>query len=172
MNTLEAIKNRRSCKNFNPEKKVPQDIIDRIITAGTQAASGKNMQAAIILQVEEKKVRDQIVKLNAAVLGSKADTFYGAQQMLIVLADKNMFTHVYDGSIVMANMMLAAEELGIGSCWIHRAKEVFETEEGKEILRSAGIEGEYEGIGNLAIGYPAGDPRPAPAIKDNYVYKI
>lgn len=116
MNTLEAINSRRSCKNFIPDKLVPEDIIHKICEAGTKAASGMNKQAAKIIVINNKEDRDKIVKLNAGVLGASGDTFYGAPQIICVVADKSAFTYVYDGSLVMGNMMLAAEELGIGAC--------------------------------------------------------
>lgn len=116
MNTLEAINNRRSCKCYDQEKLVPNEIIQKICEAGTKAASGMNKQAAKIIVINNKEMRDKIAELNAKVLGTTSDTFYGAPQMIIVLADKNVHTYVYDGSLVMDHMMLAAEELGIGSC--------------------------------------------------------
>ena len=103
---------------------------------------------------------------------STSDPFYGAPVVLVVLADKNAPTHVYDGSLVMENLMLAAHDLGIGSCWIHRAKEVFESEEGKEILKSLGIEGDYEGIGNCILGYADGEAPLAKPRKNNFVYWV
>ena len=86
-------------------------------------------------------------------MGTTGDPFYGAPVVLVVLADKSRPTYLYDGSLVMGNLMLAAHSLGLGSCWIHRAKETFEREEGKAILKELGIEGDYEGIGNCVIGY-------------------
>ena len=104
-------------------------------------------------------------------MGMDIDPFYGAPELLIVLANKEIPTYVYDGSLVMGNMMNAAADLGVASCWIHRAKEEFESEEGKAILKDLGIEGDYEGIGHLVLGYAAftGDPAPR---KADYIYKI
>lgn len=167
-NVLEVIEQRRSCKKYQ-DKPVPIEIVEKIAKAGTFAATGKGLQSPVILAVTNKELRDKLSKLNANVLGSTADPFYGAPVVLVVLADKKVNTCVYDGSIVMANMMLAAEELEVGSCWIHRAKEVFETEDGKAILKAAGIEGDYEGIGNLVVGYPDGEKRPTAPRKENYV---
>ncbi|MBP3272552.1 MAG: nitroreductase family protein, partial [Ruminococcus sp.] len=125
----------------------------------------------IIIAVTNKELRDRISAMNAKIMGKEDgfDPFYGAPAMLIVLADKNIPTHVYDGSLVMGNLMLAAHELGLASCWIHRAREEFESEEGKEILRSLGIEGEYEGIGHCAVGFAADAPAPAAKRKDSYI---
>lgn len=162
---------RRSTKCYKPTMP-PAEIIDKIINAGLYAANGRNWQSPIIVAVTDKAMRDRIAKLNAAVMGADIDPFYGAPAVLIVLADKSKPTYVYDGSLAMGNMMLAAHALDLGSCWIHRAKEVFESEEGKEILRSLGIEGDYEGIGNLIIGYPDGQPRAVAERLPNRVYKI
>lgn len=172
MNTLDTIKSRRSCKDYEPEKYVPKEIIEKIVEAGTCSATGMNRQSPIMLVISNKEDRDMLAKWNAEVLGVNTDTFYNAPQMIVVLAKRDVSTHVYDGSIVMANMMLAAEELGIGSCWIHRAREVFDSEKGKKFLKNHNINDDYEGIGNLAIGYAAGEKRKAPEIKDNYIYWI
>lgn len=170
-NSLEVMENRCSCRNYK-SKKVPCDIVEKIVRAGTFAATGMNRQSPVILVVENKEIRDRLSELNAAVMGVDTDPFYGAPQILIVLADKSIPTYLYDGSLVMGNMMNAAEELGVSSCWIHRAKEVFATEEGREILKKAGIEGDYEGIGNLVIGYDNGGKRPKSERKEGYVHYI
>ena len=171
MELNEAIRNRRSVRKYT-EEKVPQEIVDQIIEAGLWAASGMGKQAPIILAVSDKETRDEISRLNAAVMNSTNDPFYGAPQVLVVLANKNVGTYVYDGALTMGNMMLEAYNLGVSSCWIHRAKEVFASEEGKAILAKAGIEGDYEGIGNLIIGYADGEI-PAPRERaEGRVYKI
>ena len=171
MELNEAIRNRRSVRKYT-EEKVPQEIVDQIIEAGLWAASGMGKQAPIILAVNDRETRDEISRLNAAVMNSTNDPFYGAPQVLVVLANKNVGTYVYDGALTMGNMMLEAYNLGVSSCWIHRAKEVFASEEGKAILAKAGIEGDYEGIGNLIIGYADGEV-PAPRERaEGRVYKI
>ncbi len=169
LNTV--IRNRRSVRKYT-EEKVSQDKVDEIIEAGLWAASGMGKQAPVILQVDDRETRDQIAKLNAAVMGRDMDPFYGAPQVLIVLADRSVPTYLYDGALTMGNMMLKAYDLGVSSCWIHRAKEVFNTEEGKAILARAGIEGDYEGIGNLIIGYCDGELPPARERNQGRVYKI
>ena len=162
---------RRSVKSYKSVM-VPMEIIDQICEAGTWAANGKGLQAGMIIAVTDKETRDKLSKLNAAVMGTDADPFYNAPVVLVVLANKNVPTYVYDGSLVMGNLMLAAHSLGVGSCWIHRAKQMFESPEGKEILASLGIEGEWEGIGNCVIGYPEGAIKEAKPRKENWVYKI
>ena len=169
----EVIKNiveRRSVKKY---KNIPveENLIDEIVMAGTYAPSGMNRQSPIILAITNQEVRDNIASINAKIMGTDIDPFYGAPVVLVVLADKDCPTHVYDGSLVMENMMLAASSLGLGSCWIHRTKETFETEEGREILKNLGIEGEYEGIANCILGYPD-EVKEASPRKENYIYKI
>ena len=146
--------------------------IDTVIKAGLRAASGRNMQAPIIVAVTNKEIRDKMSAANAGIFGMNSDPFYGAPAVLVVLAKKSAHTYVYDGSLVMGNMMLAAHALGLGSCWIHRAREVFDRPEWREWLVSIGIEDDVEGIGNLIIGYPA-DEIPAPKeTKESRVYYV
>lgn len=168
---LEMMKTRRSIRKYKSDA-VEQDRLDKIIEAGLYAASGKNEQAAIIIQVTKKELRDEIAKLNCEIGGWNEgfDPFYGAPAILIVLGRKDWPTHVYDGSLVMGNMMLEAHELGLGTCWIHRAKEEFETEWGKNFLKSLGIEDEYEGIGHCAVGYIDGEYPAEPARKEKRVF--
>lgn len=154
---LNKIKTRRSIRKFKSDM-IPKEILEQIMEAGIYAASGMNTQNTIVVAVTNKEIRDKMSKANAAVMGATdRDPFYGAPVVLVVLANKGRGTIVYDGSLVMGNLMLAAHELGIGSCWIHRAKEVFEQPEWKEWLASLGIEGEYEGIGNCVLGYVDGE---------------
>ncbi len=169
--TLTILKTRRSCRAYKPEL-IEEDKLNAILEAGTYAATGMGKQSPIILAITDKEVRDKLSKLNAAVMGADMDPFYGAPEVLVVLANKAVPTYIYDGSLVMGNMMNAAADLGVASCWIHRAKEEFQSEEGKAILAELGIEGDYEGIGNLILGYaaaPANEPAPR---KENYIYKI
>lgn len=168
---IKAIKERRSVKSYKPDA-VPSELLDAVLEAGTYAPTGRNMQAPIILAVTDKALRDRLSKLNAEVMGMDGDPFYGAPAVLVVLADRSRSTYLYDGSLVMENLMLAAHSLGLGSCWIHRAKEVFDSAEGKEILASLGIEGDYEGIGNCIIGYTDTAPAERKPRKENYIYKI
>ncbi|MBQ9047036.1 MAG: nitroreductase [Solobacterium sp.] len=166
----DVILNRASTKSFKPDP-VPEDVLGRILEAGKAAPSGMGKQAAVILAVTNKEVRDEISRLNAAVMHSDKDPFYGAPVVLVVLADKSVATHVYDGSVVMENLLLAARAEGLGCCWIHRAKEVFDTPEGKKILKDAGIEGDYEGVGNCILGYSTAEPAVKPK-KENYVFCV
>ena len=168
---LETIKSRRSIRKYKSDM-VPQDKLGKIIEAGTYAATGMGKQSPIIIAVTNKELRDKLSAMNAKVMGVNSDPFYGAPVVLIVLADKSRPTYVYDGSLVMGNLMLEAEAQGIGSCWIHRAKEEFESEEGKELLKSLGIEGDYEEIGHCVLGYTDGPAPKAAPRKDSYVYYV
>ena len=168
---LETIKRRRSIRKYKSDM-VPQDKLEKIIEAGTYAATGMGKQSPIIVAVTNKELRDKLSAMNAKIMGTNTDPFYGAPVVLIVLADKSRPTYLYDGSLVMGNLMLEAEAQGIGSCWIHRAKEEFESEEGKEILKSLGIEGDYEGIGHCVLGFADGPAPKAAPRKDSYVYYV
>lgn len=171
MEAMQNLLTRKSVKKYKSDP-VPKELIEKIVEAGTYAPTGRNAQAPIILAVSNRQVRDELMKLNAKILGAEgSDPFYNAPVVLVVLAAKERNTRVYDGSCVMENLMLAAHALGLGSCWIHRAKETFELPEGKAILKNLGIEREYEGVGNCIIGYPDHTPEAKPR-KENWVYYI
>jgi nitroreductase len=169
---LENIRTRRSCRSFDPEKEVPHEIIEKIMEAGTWAPTGRGKQSPLIIRVTDKTLRDKLAKMNREILGTENDTFYGAPVVLIVLADKDIPTYIYDGCLVMENLMLAAHALGVDSCWIHRAKEEFESEEGKALLSDLGITGNYEGIGHCILGYGTKTWGEGAARKENYIYRI
>lgn len=161
---LKTIKERRSIRKFKPDMPAREDL-EKIAEAGIYAASGMGRQSPVIIAVTNKEFRDKISAANAAIMGKDDgfDPFYGAPVIFIVLSAKDVPTHVYDGALVMGNLMLAAKSLGLGSIWIHRAKEEFEKDEWKACLKELGVEGEYEGIGHCAIGYADCDlPEAAP----------
>jgi len=168
---LKAMKERRSIRKFKADM-VSREDLDTIIEAGLYAASGMGKQSAIIVAVTNKELRDKLSAANAKIMGQGEDfdPFYGAPAVLIVLANKKYPTYVYDGSLAMGNMMLAAHTLGLGTCWIHRAKEEFETEEYKALLAQLGAEGEYEGIAHCIVGYPAAEAPEAAPRKDGRVF--
>lgn len=170
---IQNMKERRSIRKYTAEMPKKEDL-DQIIEAGLYAASGRGEQDVIIIAVTDKEFRDKLSAANAKIAGAPEgfDPFYGAPVVLIVLADKNWPTHLYDGSLTMGNMMLAARSLGLGSCWIHRAKEEFESEEYKAVLKELGLEGEWEGIGHCIVGYPDGGFPEAAQRKPGRVYSI
>ena len=161
---LTLMQTRRSIRSFKPEMP-PKEVLQQIVEAGLYAASGKGQQAAIVVAVTNKALRDKLAEENRRIAGAPegSDPFYGAPAVLVVLGRKDWPTHVYDGSLVMGNLLLAAHALGLGSIWIHRAKEEFEEPEYQQLLKDLGVEGEWEGIGHCAVGYLNGEaPAPAP----------
>ena len=170
---LENMKTRRSIRKYNDDP-VPQEILDQIMEAGLYAASAHGTQDSIILQVTDKKLRDELAEKNRIIggWGEGFDPFYGAPAVLVVLGKKTNLNRVYDGSLVMGNLMNAAHALGVDSCWIHRAKEVFDSEEGKELKKQWGVPEEYIGVGHCVLGYrdceyPTAKPR-----KDGFVIRV
>ena len=170
---LDAIKTRRSIRKFKPEMPEKEDL-EQIIEAGLYAASGKGLQSSMVVAITDKALRDRLMEMNRKIGGWDMgfDPFYGAPAVLLVLSDKSSPNHVYDGSLTMGNMMLAAHALGLGSCWINRAREEFESDEGKAILRDLGIEGEWEGIGHCIVGYTDGDEPEAKPRKGGRVFWV
>lgn len=169
--TMNTLLTRRSIRRYKKDP-IPEEVLDQILKAGTYAPTGKNMQSPIILAVTDRTLRDRLSAMNAAILGTDTDPFYGAPVVLVVLADRTNPNHIYDGSLVMGNLMLAAKALGVGSCWINRAKEEFDSEEGKSILRELGIQGDYEGIGHCILGYADGEEPKAAPRKESYIYYV
>ena len=170
---LKTMKERRSIRKFKPDMPKKEDL-EQIVEAGIYAANGRGQQATVTVAVTNKEMRDKISEINRKIgeWDEGFDPFYGAPVILIVLANKNCNTYIYDGSLVMGNMMLAAHSLGLGSIWIHRAKEEFETEEWRKFLSDLGIEGEWEGIGHCAVGYIDGQLPKAAERKNGRVYWV
>ena len=168
----DVIMSRRSCRAYKPDM-VPQDLIDQVVESGLNAACGKGAQSSVIITVTDKEMRDKISEVNRQIMGVENDPFYGAPVILVVIADKSVPTAPYDGACSLENMMLTAADLGLGSCWIHRCKQEFEGDLGKEILAKIGLEGDYEGVGHLALGYAREDIAPRPkTIKEGRSFKI
>lgn len=170
---INALKSRRSIRKFKPDIPAKKDI-DAIIEAGLYAPSGMNKQSAIIIAVTQKELRAKLSRDNCKIGGwdEGFDPFYGAPVILIVLADKSSPNHIYDGSLAMGNLMLAAHALGLGGIWINRARQEFETDEYKKLLADLGIKGDYEGIGHCAIGYIDGEAPKAPERRQNRVFYV
>ena len=170
--TLQDIKARRSCRKFSA-RQIEDEQLDAILEAGTWAATGRGMQSPIMIVVQDSPTLEKLSKMNAAILGVSSDPFYGAPTAVIVLADKSRPTCIEDGSLVMGNLMLAAHAVGAASCWIHRAREIFDSEEGKAMLKEWGIEGDYIGIGHCALGYAEeGGIAPAKPRKESWIYRV
>ena len=168
---MEVLLTRRSIRNFN-DKSIPEDVLNKILEAGTYAPTAMGMQKPIIIAITDKKVRDEVLRENAKIMGREGtDPFYGAPVILLV-AVENYPNAVYDGSCVMDNLLNAAWAMGVGSCWIHRAKEELESDFGKKLLKSLGIVGDYIGVGHVALGYFDGEPPLPKPRKENYIYRI
>ena len=167
MNTL---LNRRSIRRYK-EDQVPDELLDQVLTAGLFAPSGMNRQNIVMVAVRDKQTRDQLSRMNAAVMGSDRDPFYGAPCVIVVLGDPEIYPVVENGSLVLGNLMNAAYAVGLGSCWIHRAKQTFETEEGKALLRKWGLKENLVGIGNCILGYADESPEASPRL-DGRIVKI
>lgn len=168
---IETLVSRRSVRSYLPEQ-IKEEELQQILEAGMYAASGMGRQSAIMVVVQDADTIRQLSRINREIMGVSTDPFYGAPTVIVVLADKNVPTHVEDGSLVMGNLMNAAASLGVNSCWIHRAKQTFETEEGKALLKKWGIEGEYAGVGNCILGYAKGEVPKAKPRKDHYIYRV
>ena len=171
----EAIQNllsRRSIRQYQ-SRQVPDELLDTVLQAGLYAASGMNTQGVRLVAVRDKETRDLLSKLNAAVMGREGDPFYGAPCVIVVLADPDIYNGwVEDGALALGNMMNAAHALGLGSCWIHRAKQVFDSDEGKALLEKWGLPRNLRGVGNCILGYPACDHPTAAPRKDRRIVKV
>ena len=167
MNTL---LNRRSIRRYK-EDQVPNELLDQVLTAGLYAPTGMNRQNIVMVAVRDKETRDLLSRMNAAVMGSDRDPFYGAPGVIVVLGDPEIYPVVENGSLVLGNLMNAAYAVGLGSCWIHRAKQTFETEEGKALLRKWGLKDDLVGIGNCILGYADESPEAKPRL-DGRIVKI
>lgn len=166
----EDLLTRRSVRKYS-DRPVEDEKLDKVLTAGLYAPTGMNNQAPILVAVRDKETRDRLSRMNAAVMGASGDPFYGAPCVIVVLSDPERMTWVEDGSLVLGNLMNAAHSLGLGSCWIHRAKECFDTPEGKALLRAWGVPETYRGVGNCILGYAGEEPEAKPR-KSGRIIKI
>ncbi|MBD5087971.1 MAG: nitroreductase family protein [Clostridiales bacterium] len=171
LETLQSMKDRRSIKSYLPDQ-IKKEELDTVLEAGIYAANGRGLQSAKIVVVQDKETRDLLSRLNAQVMGTDIDPFYGAPTVLIVFADSESHTYLEDGSLVMGNLMLGAYAVGLGSCWIHRAKEVFEMPEGKELMEKWGLDAKYKGVGHCILGYIKGDMPKAKPRKADYILRV
>lgn len=170
--TIQDLKSRRSCRKYQ-DKQITEEQLNTILEAGTYAPTGRGAQSPVIVVTQDKETIAKLSKMNAAVMGSDSDPFYGAPTVVAVLADKNRVTHLEDGTLVMGNLLNAAHAVGVDSCFIYRAREVFACEEGKALLKQWGIEGDYVGIGFCILGYAAeGGVAPAAPRKPNYIVRV
>ena len=170
MEAMENLLSRRSIRKYS-SRQVPQELLDQVLEAGLYAPSGMNSQVSVMVAVTDKETRDQLSRMNAAVMGMDNDPFYGAPCVIVVLADPDRYTWVEDASLVMGNLMNAAHAVGLGSCWIHRARQMFDSEEGKALLKKWGLPETLQGVGNCILGYSEENPEPKPR-KEGRIVKI
>ncbi len=168
---LDMLLTRRSVRAYKPDP-VPTALLEEVLRAGTYAPTGGGRQSPVLVAVTDKAARDEISRLNAAVMGKDTDPYYGAPVLVLALADPASSTWVEDASCALENMMLAAHALGLGSVWVHREREIFDSEAGKALLRAWGLPETLRGVGSIALGYASG-PAPAPAPrKDGYIVRV
>jgi len=171
MTALENLYTRRSIRRYRPEQ-ITDEELEQVLKAGMFAPTGMNKQTTIIIAVQNREDVAELSRLNAAVWGQNIDPFYGAPTVLVVMAAEGEPNAMKDGSLVMGNLMNAAHAVGLGSCWINRAEEVFRMPEGRALLNKWGVEGNYFGVGNCILGYTDGaEPEPKPR-KEHYVYYV
>ena len=172
MNFKEIAENRQSCRAYDAERAVEEEKLSEILKAGTFAATGRGRQSPIMVVVQDQETREILRRMNAEIMGTPdADPFYGAPTIVIVLADRTIPTYLEDGSLVMGNLMNAAFSLGVDSCWIHRARQMFDSDEGKALLKAWGLPETMKGVGNCILGYPAQEPAAKPR-KEGRIVKV
>ena len=169
--TIKTLLERRSIRGYKKDL-VPTEILDQILEAGEYAPSGMGMQGTMMVVTQNAELVAKLSQMNADVMGSGADPFYGAPTVIIVFADSEMGTCVENGSLVMGNLMNAAHALGVDSCWIHRAREVFDSPEGKALKAQWGVPESYVGIGHCVLGYRSGEYPEAKARKAGFVIRV
>ena len=169
--TIKTLLERRSIRGYKKDL-VPAEILDQILEAGEYAPSGMGMQGTMMVVTQNAELVAKLSQMNADVMGSGADPFYGAPTVIIVFADSEMGTCVENGSLVMGNLMNAAHALGVDSCWIHRAREVFDSPEGKALKAQWGVPESYVGIGHCVLGYRSGEYPEAKARKAGFVIRV
>ncbi len=168
---IKSLMERRSIRSFS-DKQVEESALEAILKAGTYAPTGMGRQSPLMVVVQDKKTIQTLSRINASIMGFGSDPFYGAPTVVIVFADKNVSTYLEDGSLVMGNLLNAAHAVGVDSCWIHRAKETFQTKEGKELLKQWGVGENYVGIGNCVLGYRNGEYPDARPRKSDYIRRV
>ena len=168
---LNIIKERRSIRTYKADA-IPEELLNAVLEAGTFAPTGGGKQSPIIVAITSPQYRKKIAELNAEVMGSESDPYYGAPVVVLVLADGNANTFIEDGSCVLENMMLAATSLGLGSVWVHREREIFDNVKGKKLLKEWGLSESLRGVGAIALGYPDSSDVKAAERKEDYIVRI
>ena len=170
-NFLEIIRTRRSCRSYKSQQ-ITDEQLNVVLEAGTYAPTSRGLQSPFIVAVQNDALKERLAKMNAEVMGVTTNPYYDAPTYVLVFVPEDAPNGVQDASLVLENMMLAAHTQGLGSCWIHREREMFATEEGKELMREWGLPEGLVGIGALSLGYPDGEPSPAKPRKEGYARVI
>lgn len=165
---MQSLLSRRSIRKYS-DRQVPDDLLDQVLTAGLYAPTGMNTQNITMVAVRDQETRDLLSKLNAAVMGATHDPFYGAPCVIVVLGEEQNYPIIENGSLVLGNLMNAAHAVGLGSCWIHRARQVFDSPEGKALLKKWGLPETLRGIGNCILGFAEESPDPKPRLEGRIV---
>lgn len=161
MSTLDDLKNRRSIRKFKPEQ-VSEELLQKVLEAGLYAPSARGTQYPIMVVLQDRDLINTVRDMNASFTGSKNNTFFDAPTVIIVFAPGDWKNWIQDGSLVMGNLLNAAHAVGLGACWVNRAIEVFDTDEGKALMKQWGVPDNYRGVGNCVLGYPDASPEAAP----------
>ena len=170
-NFLDIIRTRRSCRSYK-QQQITDEQLNAVLEAGTYAPTSRGLQSPFIVAIQNKDLLKQLAEMNAEVMGATTNPYYDAPTYILVFVPDGFANGVYDAALVLENMMLAAHAQGLGSCWIHREREMFATEEGKELMKQWGLPDGLIGIGALALGYPEGEPAPAKPRKEGYTRVI
>ena len=170
-NFLGIIRTRRSCRSYKSQQ-ITDEQLNAVLEAGTFAPTSRGLQSPFIVAVQQPALLEKLAQMNAEVMGVTSNPYYDAPTYVLVFVPVDAPNGVQDGSLVLENMMLAAHALGLGSCWIHREREMFATEEGKELMKQWGLPEGLIGVGALSLGYPDGEPTPAKPRKEGYARVI
>jgi nitroreductase len=170
-NFLDIIRTRRSCRSYK-QQQITDEQLNVVLEAGTYAPTSRGLQSPFIVAIQNKDLLKQLAEMNAEVMGTTTNPYYDAPTYILVFVPDGFANGVYDAALVLENMMLAAHAQGLGSCWIHREREMFATEEGKELMKQWGLPDGLVAIGALALGYPEGEPTPAKPRKEGYTRVI
>ena len=169
--TLRTLLSRRCIRAYKPEQ-ITDEELNAVLEAGKYAPSGANRQSARFVVVQDAETMKVISSMNQAIAGADSDPYYGAPTVILVLADRTTTTPVEDASLALGNMLNAARSLDLGSCWVHRTRQMFESDEGKALLKKWGVEGDYIGVGSCTLGYPDGEHPQAAPRKDDFVVMV
>ena len=170
-NFLEIIRTRRSYRSYKPEQ-ITDEQLNAVLEAGTYAPTSRGLQSPFIVAIQNDELKARLAQMNAEIMGVTTNPYYDAPTYVLVFVPADAPNGIQDASLVLENMMLAAHAQGLGSCWIHREREMFATAEGQALMKQWGLPEGLVGIGALALGYPDAEPSPAKPRKEGYTRVI